>query len=163
MNWLIASIAAALLSLSCASSAAAQPVDPGRPIPGAGNWMLRQRLPGMPGLTCSVRSAGAEVNTTLLLNDERRPIILLARPDWAGLRGQARVQLSIDGGAPVEIETSMVHNLVMTALRDETLVQRLRDAETLVWTLPLGRFQSTISGLGAALDALTACRPDPKG
>lgn len=158
-----ASIAAVAASLAGASAAQAQPADASLPIPNAGNWQLQQRLPLNPGRVCTVRSAGPEVNTTLVLNDDGHPILILARPDWADLRGQAHVELSIDGAPPFGLDAAMVHNLVLVPLADDALVQRLRGAEALDWTLPFGRFESNVAGLGSALDTLTACRPDPDG
>lgn len=159
----IVSIAAVAAALAGTPAAQAQPADASLPIPNAGNWQLQQRLPGMPGLVCTIRSAGAQANTTILLNNDRRFVLILARPEWSGLGGRAQVSLSVDEGAPVDLEASMVHNLVLVSLEDEALVQRLRGAEALDWTLPFGRVRSDVTGLGAALDALTACRPDPNG
>ena len=160
-------IVVAMAVLSPAATAQAQgngsPAKAEQPIPGAGTWVLQQRLPGIPGRVCTVRAAGPEANTTIVLNDDRRPVLIVARPDWSGLSGQADVSLAIDGAAPVTVSASMVHNLVLVLVSDDQLLQRLRGAETLDWTFPFGRYRAGVTGLGAALDTLTACRPDPIG
>ena len=167
MRLFLRAFAAASVAVSCAAAAqppgdpAAAPAD--RPILGAGSWVLQQRLPGMPGRVCTVRIAGPEANTTILLNADRRPVIILARPHWSGLRGDAELSISIDGAPPIGLSAAMAHNLVLVPISEEPLLQRLRGAKTLDWSLPFGRFHTDVSGLGAALDALLACRPDPAG
>ncbi len=161
MRRILQAFASCLAALSC--GAAAQPAADQaiQPIPGAGNWTLLRRLPGVPGLVCTIRSEGPEANTTILLNNDGRPVLILGRRDWAGLSGDARVSLSIDDATPVVLDASMVHNLVIVGPLDTRLLQRLSGAGTLEWSLPFGRFRAGVTGLGVALDALAACTPDP--
>lgn len=37
-------------------------------------------------------------------------------------------------------------------------IRKMRDAKTLDWNLPYGHFRAEVAGLGAALDAVIACR-----
>lgn len=164
MRSIVPAFAAAVAVMSCGAAARAQDAPAAarqaRPIPGAGNWVLQQRLPGMPGRVCTVRTEGPEANTTIVLNNDRRPVLIVGRHDWSGLSGEAEVSLSIDDAPAIEVDAMMVHNLVLVLIADDRLMERLRDAEMLRWTFPFGRFRAAVGGLGGALDALAACRPD---
>lgn len=166
MSWIFSLLAGAVAAFSATGAAQAQGVENGsaeasRPIEGGGDWVLQQQMPGMPGRVCTIRSEGPEANVTIVINDVGRPVLILGRGDWSGLSGDANVSISIDGARPVRLRGAMVHNLVLLALNDADMVQRLREAETVEWTLPFGRFRTRVSGLSAAMDALAACAPDP--
>ena len=161
MRILLHAFAACLAAISSGAAAQGTASEARQPIPGAGNWALVRRLPGVPGLVCTIRSEGPEANTTILLNNEGRPVLMIGRGDWKDLRGDAQVSLSIDGGPPVALDAMMVHNLVIVGPLDTPLLQRLSGAGTLEWSLPFGGFRAHVAGLGTALDALAACTPDP--
>jgi hypothetical protein len=128
-----------------------------RPIAGAEDWLLLDRIPGVSGEVCSARTNGPEADTMLLLNRNHVPILAAGRADWQGLLGTAEIQLSIDGAAPSRLKVQMFNNLVMILVSDAPLLQRLRRARTLDWTLPFGHFRASVTGLGAALDAVASC------
>ncbi len=163
MGKVLGAFALALAAWPCAAAAQPPSGSPAEPVAGAADWSLLRRLPGVPGLVCVVRSEGPETNTSLVLNDDRLPILMLGRRDWSGLSGDAQVSLSIDGAPAFDVEAGMMHNLVIVGPLDAALVQRLAGARTVDWTLPFGRFRAGVAGLGAALEALRACRPDPAG
>lgn len=155
-------------ALTCAAPVTAAhaqpPADPSearQQIAGAENWALIRQLPGIPGRACAIRAEGPEANTTIVLNNDRKPLLVVGRGDWSGLQGEAEASLSIDGQAPVTVSAGMAHNLVLVLVTDEALLQSLRGARTLDWTFPFGRFRAGVAGLGVALDALLRCRPDP--
>lgn len=145
------------LGLVAIAPAAAQ-----APIAGAENWLLFERLPGVEGRACMARTNGPEADTMLLLNNDREPILVAGRADWSGLAGTAEIGLSIDGAPAATLEASLAHNLVLVPAAAPDLLQRLRRARTLDWTLPFGRFRAGVTGLGAALDAIAACNAAPQ-
>jgi hypothetical protein len=165
MQSIIAALAA-LAALSPSSERQAQGTPPGveaAPIPGAGSWMLQTRLPTLPGRVCTVRVQGEEASTTIILNNDGKPLIILARPDWNRTGKETALTVSIDGGAPIPREADMVANLVLVPMFDEGAMQQLRSARTLEWSLSLGRVRTNVTGLGGAYDALLACRSNPAG
>lgn len=163
MRGMIRLVACALAALSAAAAAQPPEAQDGQPIAGAGSWVLQRRLPGMPGLVCTIRTEGPEANITILLNNDRRPVLIIGRGDWSGHMGEARATLSIDGGGPIQLEAAMLQSIVLVGPIEAALLERLRGAQTLDWTLPFGRFRANVSGLGTAFDALSACMPDPQG
>jgi hypothetical protein len=122
-----------------------------------------QRLPGVPGIVCTIRSEGPEANTTVVLNNDRRPVLFVGRGDWSGLRGDARVSISIDGASPIEVDAMLVNNVVIIGRLDAELLRRVGGAQMLEWAFPFGRFRARVAGLAAAMDALAACTPAPTG
>ena len=146
-----------LVAIALFWPAGAMPLAAQSPIPGARDWLLVDRLPGNPGHACTARAEGPEADTMLLLNRRNVPILAAGRADWRDLGGPAEISLSIDGEAPRRLSAYMVANLVLTELADAALVERLRAARTLDWTLPFGRFRANVSGLGTALDRIGAC------
>lgn len=128
-----------------------------KPIPGAGAWKLVEHLPDSPG-ACSARLNGTSVDTIVLGPSPRGGFTLMAgRADWATWGGEAEIGLSIDGGAPERIKAGALQNLVFVRIDDPARAKRLRNAATLDWALPGGRFHADVKGLGAALDAVVAC------
>ena len=134
--------------------------QPASPIQGAGGWRLAVTLPGVAGRVCEVRNAGDEVDTILILNDRGELLLIGGHRDWATWGGDAPLKLSIDGGPPLAMKASTVTNLIMTLVTDPDLVRRLRAARTLDWTLPTGHVRGDVTGLGAAMDAMAACKSD---
>jgi hypothetical protein len=118
---------------------------------------VTDRLPGVEATACSARIAGEQADTILLVNNDGVPVLVAGHPDWHDLQGEANVSLSIDRGAAAPRKAYMVVNLVMMLVDDSALLGRLREAKTLDWTLPFGRFHADVAGLGAALDRLAAC------
>jgi len=132
-------------------------VDPRTPIPGAGNWLLMANLPGVPN-ACSARLNGAEVDTILILNKDDKLVLGAGRPDWNGAASAVEVQLAVDGAEPVALKANRISTLVLTLITDPVLAERLRRARHLDWTMPFGRFGAAVEGLGAAVDAMSACK-----
>jgi len=159
---MIQSLTLGLVALSGTALAQTPEGQDNQPIAGAGSWMLQRRLPGMPGLVCTIRTEGPEANTTILLNNDRRPVLIIGRGDWSGHMGEARATLSIDGGRPIRLEAAMLQSIVLVLI-EPALLDRLRAAQTLDWTLPFGRFRANVAGLGTAFDALSGCTPAPEG
>jgi hypothetical protein len=150
-------ILAAIIAAAPFSAGAQIPV----PIPGAGAWNLLKTLPGAPGRACTARINGPEIDTMLVFNNAGIPLLMAGRADWANLGGDVDVTLSIDGAPAEHLSASMLHNLIITMVSDPKRVARLRQARTLDWQLPFGRYRGNVTGLGVALDAMTACRrPD---
>jgi hypothetical protein len=153
----LASSLTRLAAIAFAFGIAAAPTAAQTPIPGAGGWLLVDTLPGSAPHACTARVAGPEADVMLLLNAEQVPVLIAGRPDWHDLGGSAEIVLSIDGEPPTRLNAHMVANLVLVLLSDAPLLRRLRSARTLDWTLPFGRFRANVSGLGTALDAISAC------
>jgi hypothetical protein len=128
-----------------------------RPVEGAEGWLLSTSLPGVEQRVCTVRNAGPEASTTLLINGAGVPVLMLGRPDWNNGGGEVRTNVSIDGASPVALQARPAGNLVLVLLSDRAVLGRLRVARILQWTFPFGRFRTNVTGLGAALDALRAC------
>lgn len=128
-----------------------------QPIPGAGEWLFVDRLPFVDHPTCVARTNGAEVDTMLMLNNDRQPILVAGHGDWSGLSGEVEAMIAIDGGPPVHVSAGMVQNIAVVLVTDPALIGRLRSARRLEWTLPFGHFKADVTGLGMALDAIVAC------
>jgi hypothetical protein len=132
--------------------------EPPLPIAGAGNWKLEVTLPGAPGRACAARIAGDQVDTTIILNRDNDLLLIGGHGDWATWGGPVSLQLSIDGEPPIPIAAKTAINLIMTLVKDPVIVQRLRSARTLDWTIPTGHVRGDVAGLGLALDAIKACK-----
>jgi hypothetical protein len=139
------------------SGAVVTAADQPQAIASAGRWEMQDHLPGVSGRKCTARIKGDQVDTMLMLNKAGTPLLVVGRPDWAELLGDAEAGLAIDGAAPDAVKASLFNNLVMTLVTDDALLQRLRRANTLDWSLPFGHFHATVTGLGVAIDALAVC------
>jgi len=128
-----------------------------KPIVGAGDWKLMDRLPGAAGY-CSARINGQNVDTILMPTNDNVFVLVAGRPDWAAWGGDAEIGLSIDGAPPEQLKANSLQNLVLLKIDDSGRARRLRAANTLDWTLPSGHFHAEVKGLGAALDAIAACQ-----
>jgi hypothetical protein len=127
-------------------------------IPGAGTWRLELTLPGLREPVCEARIAGDQIDTIMILNDRGDLVLMGGHTDWATWGGDVSLQLSIDGARPVSITASTLNNLILALVKDPELVQRLRAAKTLEWTIPTGHVRGDVAGLGAAMDAVKACK-----
>ncbi len=143
-----------LLSALVAGPAAAQQRQP---IRGAGDWLLSDRLPGVEERTCTARITGPDANITLVLNNVGAPVLMVGRSDWDSAGGEIAFEVAIDGAAPVALRGSAVGTLVLVLVEDADVLTRLRSARMLEWSFPFGRFRTSVTGLGTALDALRAC------
>jgi hypothetical protein len=141
-----------------AAPALSQAPQASQAIAGAGRWLSVDSLPGVAGHACSARVDGTEVDVMLLLNRDQLPVLVAGHRDWHELLGEADIKLSIDAETPVPLKAQMINNLVMLLVSDGSLVERLRRARTLDWTMPFGRFHSEVTGLGTALDEMKSCR-----
>jgi hypothetical protein len=128
-----------------------------KPIAGAGGWTLFDRTPDGP--PCVARLAGGQIDTELM-PDERPGVFVLGarRPGWASWGHAIRIGLSIDGAKPSRMTAWSLLNGVLLRMAGPARPERLRGASTLDWTLPTGRFHADVTGIGAAFDAVKACR-----
>jgi hypothetical protein len=132
--------------------------QPPAAIPGGGAWRLLVTLPGLTERICSARVAGPQIDTILLLNKTGDLVLMGGRQDWATWAAAVPIDLSIDGADPVHLDGDTVSNLITVLIKDPELVRRLREARVLDWTLPTGHVRGDVAGLGAALDAMKACK-----
>lgn len=128
------------------------------PIAGGGNWKLATTLPGVSARVCSARIAGEQIDTNMLLNNVGDLVLVGGHQDWATWGGNVPLQLAIDGGPPVTMTAQTINNLIMVLVTEPELLQRLRNATYLDWTIPTGQVRGDVSGLGAALDAMKDCK-----
>ncbi len=127
-----------------------------KPIAGAPDWFLVEHVPGTD--RCSVRRSSPEVNTSLILSNEDRLVLIAGRPDWARWGGEIKATLELDGGPAVELSGGVFQNIVLFALKDApALEQKLLGAKTLTWHLPWGIFHGEIEGFSVAVAALRQC------
>ncbi|HEY3889465.1 MAG TPA: hypothetical protein VGL73_12885 [Caulobacteraceae bacterium] len=126
-----------------------------QPIPGAGGWKLTH----VAGSGCFARLQGEQVDTLLAINRDGKMVVGAGRPDWKLPNGQEAVTLQIDGGEPYPMQASPVVNVIFGVVPDNAMTVALRKAQRLSWTLPSGRFDANVAGLGAAFDAIRACPP----
>ena len=156
----------AAAALDAAARCAGQPVLaqqsdlPPKSIPGAGHWTISEKFPGVSAKACSARAAGDQIDTILMINDVGELLLIGGHPDWATFGGDVPLKLSIDGGEPVALTASTIENLIMVRVTDPALLQRLRSAKTLDWTIPTGHVRGEVAGLGVALDAVARCRAE---
>ena len=128
-----------------------------KPIAGAGKWTLIDGLPGAAG-ACSGRLEGREVDTMLMPGQDGVFVLIAGRADWASWGREGEAELAIDGGPPERLKAQSLSNLVLVRIDEPFRGQRLRKAAALDWALPNGRFHAEVSGLGTALDAVSACQ-----
>lgn len=128
-----------------------------KPVPGGGKWVLTETLAGLRGRACSARVTGDQIDTILLLNQRGDLVLMGGHGDWATWGGEVPLELSIDGSEPTRLKASTVNNLILVSVTDPALLQRLRAARTLDWSIPTGRVRGDVTGLGVALDALKQC------
>ena len=134
------------------------PDPPGQPIPGAGAWRLWVTLPNIPRRVCNAFAEGDHINLLLAMTPNGDASILARHWDWADWgRASIPVQISIDGAPPVSLRADPIRQQILIWLKDKALLQRLRAAKTLDWTLPTGPAHINVTGLGAAQDAVWAC------
>lgn len=141
----------------------AQRIDrPAQPIPGADGWTLSETLPGVSARVCQARIAGDEIDTMLILNNADEVVLIGGHSNWATFAGETPVELSVDGGPPVNLTASRIQNLVLVRLKDAALVERLRTASNLDWGFPTGHVHGEVTGFGLALDAVRRCKAAAK-
>jgi hypothetical protein len=127
-----------------------------KPLAGAPGWSLVEHVPGTN--RCSVRRNSPEVNTSLILSNEDKLVLIAGRPDWARWGGEIKAALEVDDGPAVELSGGVFQNIVLFALKDEpALEQKLPGAKALTWHLPWGTFHGAIEGFGVAVAALRQC------
>jgi hypothetical protein len=112
-----------------------------------------------------VRRNSPEVNTSLILSNEDKLVLIAGRPEWARWGGEIKAALEIDGGPATELSGGVFQNIVLFALKDQpALEQKLLSAKTLTWHLPWGTVHGEIEGFGVAVAALRQCDSGrPKG
>jgi hypothetical protein len=126
-------------------------------IPDAGAWKMVRHAPPAPDPPCFARIEGPDVNTSLLLTRTGAPIISLGKGrEWSFQVQQVAVTASVDGGAPIPLTATLGINLVLIPPSPE-LIEQLRRAQVLEWTLPFGRFRGRVAGYDAALAAVKQC------
>jgi hypothetical protein len=150
-------IAAMTLALALlASPGLAHSQGDERPIANARGWTLTQ----VTGSGCFARLPGQQIDTLLAVNREGKMVVGAGRSDWKLPSGQEAVTLQIDSGAPYPIQASPVVNVIFGVVADSAMTAALRKAQRLTWTLPAGRFEANVAGLGVAFHAIRAC-PQP--
>ena len=152
-------LAAAFAALAhfATSAGAAGAAEDGTPIAGA--WRLIRRLPTPDHPVCVARAAGAEANMDLLLNNDGVPVLIAARPEWRSA-GPIEIALSIDDKRAQKVTAQSAPPLVLVLLSDAKMVERLRQARSLTWSLPFGRVRTDMAGFDAALAAVKACQAE---
>ena len=143
----------ALLLLGAPGLASAQQPGPEQPIPNDGAW----RLSRVAGSGCFARLQGPQVDTLLAVNRDGKMVVGAGRSDWKLPNGQEDLLLQIDGGSPYPIKASPIVNVVFGVVPDQAMTAALRKAQHLSWTMPAGRFNADVAGLGTAFDAILAC------
>ena len=133
---------------------------PPAPIPGAPGWTLALTLPGVAGPACMARIAGDQIDTMMVLNRDGDLLLIGGHSDWATWGGDVQLQLAVDDAPPVKLTATTLNNLILTLVKDPQLLQRLRQARTLEWTIPTGDVRGQVAGLGVALDAVTRCHAE---
>jgi hypothetical protein len=147
----IAALTLSLLLVIAPSLARSQGVE--QPIPNAGGW----RLTVVPQSGCFARLQGPQVDTLLAINRDGKMVVGAGRPEWKLPNGQEAVTLRIDDGSPYPMMASPVGNVIFGVVTSGAMTNALRNAQRLSWTLPAGRFDADIAGLGVAFDAIRAC------
>jgi hypothetical protein len=111
-------------------------------------------VPG--GDACAARLAGKEVDTMLMLNRNGELILVAGRADWRA-SGSYQIGLRIDDFEAAMLPAGAFNNLVLALIKDETILNRLKTAKDLYWSLPSGTYHATVAGLGDALDWVHTC------
>jgi hypothetical protein len=149
----IVAAAIALILLGAPALAIAQQPGPEQPIPNDGGWRLSQ----VANSGCFARLQGPQVDTLLAVNRDGKMVVGAGRPDWKLPNGQEDLLLQIDGGSPYPIKASPIVNVIFGVVPDAAMTGALRKAQHLSWTMPAGRFNADVAGLGTAFDAILAC------
>jgi hypothetical protein len=149
-------LAAAFAALALLATPAGAAED-GTPIAGA--WRLIRRLPTPDHPVCLARVAGVEANMDLLLNNDGVPVLIAARPEWRSA-GPIEIALTIDDKRAQKLTAQSAPPLVLVLLSDAKVVERLRQARSLTWSLPFGRVRTDMAGFDAALAAVKACQTE---
>jgi hypothetical protein len=151
----IAALTLGLLLLAAPSLAHSQGVE--QAIPNAGGWMLSR----VPQAGCFARLQGDQVDTLLAVNRDGKMVVGAGRPEWKLASGEERLALQVDSTPPVQLKGSPVGNIVIVLINDDAMTNGLRNAQHLGWGLPNGSFSASVTGLGAAFDAIRACAAAP--
>jgi len=139
--------------MACASYAHA--TESHESIPTDSDWKVTQDLPG--SNACVARREGSEVNSMLMLNEQRELLLIAGRQDWERPTENKEIALLIDESKFERLPAIFYNNLVFLRVTDESFVRRLRLATTIVWLLPDGKYKANVERLGAAVDSLNAC------
>lgn len=161
------SVARADAAMDAASSCAGEPsypesfAHPPQPIAGAGDWKLVDDPRN--GNRCSLRRNGPEIDTMLTRNRDGQFILIGGRGDWANPTGHTKITLQLGDASPQELEASIFDNLVLVAIKDPAMSDRLVHATSLGWHMPWGDFHADLTGLGVATEALRVCNSKKAG
>ena len=145
----------AVIGTAWAGAAVAQPGEGQTPIPGAGAWMIAS--PGQ-AIACTARVNGPQIDTMLTANNDGKMVLVAGRSDWNNPGATATASLQIDGKKARKVSGSYVANLYLVLVTDDGLLKDLESASQLSWTFKIGKFQADVTGLGAAFEAVRACK-----
>lgn len=106
---------------------------------------------------CTARKAGGEINSTVSFSHTHQLVLTVARPEWRWPPMHRDARLSIDGAKPQSIEVEAVFTLVLFKVTNPDLAARLRQAKSLQWELPWGKYTANVMGMDRALDVLAQC------
>jgi hypothetical protein len=158
--------AVAVIGAAWAAAAVAQPGEGQTSIPGAGAWMIAS--PGQ-AIECTARVNGPHIDTMLTANNDGKMVLVAGRADWNNPGATAPASLQIDAKKPHKVSGNYVANLYLVLVADDGLLKELQGARQLTWTFKIGKFQADVTGLGAAFEAVRACKaslpptPPPQG
>ncbi|MGB8603191.1 MAG: hypothetical protein WCD42_13430 [Rhizomicrobium sp.] len=119
----------------------------------AGGWQVGP----VNATDCTARKAGGEVNSTVSFNHAHQMVLTVARPEWRWPPMHRDARLSIDAAKPQDIEVEAVFTLVLFKVTDAVMAARLRQAKSLQWDLPWGKYTANVAGMDRALDVLAQC------
>jgi hypothetical protein len=91
-----------------------------------------------------------------MLNRSGDLILVAGRADWS-VSGSQEIGLRIDGFQLEHLAASAFNNLVLLEVSDQSVLQRLKVAKDLYWSLPSGKYHADVTGLGDALSWLRQC------
>lgn len=139
-------------SLLLATHAGAAPI-----IQNVSGWVVTQVTPG----GCTGRRAGAEVNTSFLINDRDRVVLMTARPEWRLEPKAIKATLTIDDQPPIAVSVDSLMVMVLFEPETAAFENRLLAAKTLQWHYPWGDFTADVTGIANAVEAVRQCNKQP--
>ena len=142
MRTLAPAIAACFFQTIAGSAAAAE------------QWTHIENMAGATG--CAARLSGDEVDTMLMINRAGQLVLVAGRADWHA-SGPEEISLRIDDFGLSHLSATAFNNLVLLQITDEAILQRLRLAKDLYWSMPSGNYHAGVAGLGEALDWVHRC------
>jgi hypothetical protein len=109
--------------------------------------------------SCTIRRREREVETILLQSQFGKLILAEAGPDmFLDQPDEVDTGLKIDDDPPRQFKALHSGNIVFVLIERRTMVERLRRAKSICWTLPSGKYCAAIDGIGDALAALDKCQ-----